>query len=405
MSACQDIRRELSALLDCELPPGQAAAIEEHMRSCEVCRQQWEALQSVDGQLQRLLTIDDVAKNVVSIEQAAKVQPAASQSARGDGWRWTAIMAAIAASIVLAVVAMRPAEQPQPVKPQVKNAARLVRATGPVEVLSPGSDAWRSIESSPSYEVAQGARLRTGENVLCEVETIDQAKIRLNESAELVMHDARNLELVSGQVWLIASKSGISVDVRWEDEQTQQVATMTCPGESEFQCQVGDSFAACDSVSAQNQQAQWAMGAYSCPVNPGETVSIDAQQNVERKVDGESASKVWQLPLLAVGTSGDPELLSSLNSLLAPIGMTKARHLNEDQIRRLGPKGAVPLLAYVLAESAPDQLRLRRTAIGIAAELADEGAIKLLQELTADPDPYISRTAQAALDKIASEAK
>ncbi len=404
MSACQDVRRELSALLDRELPPEKSAAVQDHLLSCQACQREWEALQSVDGQLQRLLAIDDVARQVASIQQAAKVQPAAFQSARGHWLRWTAIVAAVAASIVFVAVVMRPAEQPQPVEARLTIAAQVVRATGPIEILWPGADAWRLVDPPAGFQVAQGTRLRTGENVLCEVQTTDEGKIRLNESAELVMRDSHHLELIKGQVWLIASKPGTSVDVRLQNEQTQRVATMTCPSGSEFQCQTGDSSAACDSVSAQNQQAQWAMGAYSCPVNPGETVSIDAQQNVDRKVDRESTNKVWQLPLLAVGSSDNQELLSALNGLLAPIGMTKARHLNEEQIRRLGPQGAVPLLAYVLAESSPDQLPLRRTAIGIAADLADEGSIKLLQQLTADPDRYISQSAQAALKKIAREA-
>lgn len=82
MSACQDVRRELSALLDRELPPEKSAAVQDHLLSCQACQREWEALQSVDGQLQRLLAIDDVARQVASIQQAAKVQPAAFQSAR-----------------------------------------------------------------------------------------------------------------------------------------------------------------------------------------------------------------------------------------------------------------------------------------------------------------------------------
>ncbi len=284
--------------------------------------------------------------------------------------------------------------------------ATLVRATGPVEVLPPNSDQWTAVDPAENYSVPKGARVRTGEHVLCELKTAEQGKIRLNESAEVVVHDSRTIELRRGQLWCLSPKeAGIDIDIPLQDNPLPKIATMTCPSAAEIQCVAGDSFAACDSVSPQNQQANWTLGNFTCPVNPGETVAIDAQQKVDRKNGPNAATKVWQLPLLAVGNRVDDEFIHAMSSLLAPIGMTKARHLNEQQIRSLGPRGALPLLSYVHSESSPDQLSLRRTAINIAADLANENAIELLQKITSDPDMYISRRANEALTKIAAGAK
>ena len=94
-----------------------------------------------------------------------------------------------------------------------------------------------------------------------------------------------------------------------------------------------------------------------------------------------------------------------MNVLLAPIGRTKARHLHEQQIRALGPRGAIPLLTYAAGELSDDQLDLRRTAVSLAKDLADGRSIELLQQLSKDSDPYISGKAKATLERIARESR
>ena len=74
-------------------------------------------------------------------------------------------------------------------------------------------------------------------------------------------------------------------------------------------------------------------------MKPGQTVSIDGSQQMTSYARDESA-ETWQLPLLALSTDTKDELRRRLQRLLAPIGRTKARHMNETQIRALGPAGA-----------------------------------------------------------------
>ena len=76
--------------------------------------------------------------------------------------------------------------------------------TGAVQVQHPGSAAWESIDHSDATPLAKGSRLRTQPTVLCELQTSDKGKIRLNEAGEVVLHDTTEIELVKGQIWCLA---------------------------------------------------------------------------------------------------------------------------------------------------------------------------------------------------------
>lgn len=405
MTDCVDIRAKLSALLDNELPESEAAEVQSHLDGCDPCGQQWQQLQSLDNRLKRALTIDDVAEKVSRIQQAALVAPAEEERQSSSLIRFPSIIAVVAATILLAFLATRPQEEPPvaKVKPPII-VAHLIRATGTVDVQPSRTDQWQSIQEVENFPLAEGTRLKTDKDILCELKTSDDCKVRIDQLAEIVIHDSSKVELLSGQLWCLAPKqSGIDIEILLRGTQPPESATMSCPPTAEIQCVAGESIASCDSLSSQNEPTAMVIGTFRCPVAPGETVSVDANQNVQRK-EIYDARKIWQLPLLAVGHRVDEELIGSMNTLLTPIGRTKARHLNEQQIRRLGPKGALPLLAFAKSETSPAQLRLRRTAVNIAADLADQSAIDLLQHLASDPDSLISRRANDALKRIAQEA-
>lgn len=413
MNSCDDYCRHLSALLDDELSPEQADTVRRHLETCSDCQKEWESISVLDDQLRRVLTIDDPNQRVGTIDDQSPNLIAPSPAAFGSLRVWVSLIVAVAATLLFTFFYLRnerssdtPRMVDGPSPSGVVIVARLVRATGSVEMLAPGMDQWDTVDAFAGTAISKGTRLRTSPSVLCEVQTTEKGKLRLNETGEVVLHGPRTIELVKGQLWCLApDQSGIDLEIAVQDNAESLPAKMTCPSASEFQCVSGNGFASCDSVSTGNSKASLSVGNTSCSVNPGETVTIDSKLNVDRKLGSNVNAKVWQLPLLAAGNAIDQELRSSMTTLLAPIGMSKARHLNEQQIRRLGPRGAIPLLAYALTETSPDRIGLRRTAVSIACDLANENAIEMLQRLKSDPDAYISRYAGEALARIAVESR
>lgn len=140
------------------------------------------------------------------------------------------------------------------------------------------------------------------------------------------------------------------------------------------------------------------VGEETWPVRPGQAIVVDSSQQMTREPRPGTAD-VWQLPLLAVSSDSRSELSSYLQELLAPIGRTKARHMNKTQIRALGPAGAIPLLSFVVHEQEAD-LHLRQTAMRLAAETADDSTIPMLRQLTTDEDSFIASRATKLLDGL-----
>lgn len=411
MMSCEQSRSLLGPLMDQELADAQSDAVRDHLNQCDECRRDWESLNALDTQLRSALRLDGVDQAVAAIESSFGDHVACPTVRPRTRSIWVVVALATAVCFLVTSLVVRNgvpwavdegvAERPATETPIV---ATLIRATGVVQVQHPGSAAWDSIEHSDVTPLAKGSRLRTQPTVLCELQTSDKGKIRLNEAGEVVLHDTTEIELVKGQIWCLAPEDcEIEIDFALRQKATPIIASMACPSSSEFQCSVGDNVASCDSNSLRNPPAQMTVGANGYAVQPGETVSIDVEQNVERKGVCDSTTKVWQLPLLAIGDPGDRELADAMSELLAPIGKTKAKHLNETQIRRLGPAGALPLLAYAATETAPDQLPLRRTAVALARDLADQRSKQWLAKLAADPDPFLSAQAVKTLERIAAE--
>ncbi|TWU04532.1 anti-sigma factor family protein [Stieleria varia] len=441
MTACDEIRSLLSAMIDNELTAEQMTRASDHLRQCSACQREWQSLKSLDAQLRERLVLTGVnGKSIVEKfdnlrsgdssadddlrsrsplgakrpSTATPVSTATPPFAEKRNIRKTLLVVVAMAASLVGLLALRDqfawispvmpqqnAEVDSLETPSSRVVARLVRATGVVEMQLQGSSRWDSVMTTPETPLVQGCRLRTGDSVLCEIETADRAKIRLNETGEVVFRDAGEIELIKGQLWCLASeRSGIEIDLSVESKPVPQIASFTCPSESEFQCHTSDQGASCDSVSLDNSLAEMSYGAETCLIEPGETVSINEQRRIARTPNGSVDAKIWQLPLLAVGESIDGELRSALNRLLAPIGMTKVRHMNEEQIRRLGPAGAIPLLAYAVTETGADNLRLRQTAVSLAHDFADQRSIELLKRLAADPDSVISSQAERTLQRI-----
>jgi Putative zinc-finger len=404
MKACDRFLPLLSQFIDDELESDLARETEAHMESCEACRRELESLQGLDGQLSRALVVSDVAAKVETITRSSAIQIVR----RSPGWgrsSWISLVAAVAAVLLIAVLPFLSGEREDP-NTVISNSmvARLVRSTGLVQVLPPGATDWLDASAESNPTLLLGSRLKTSDRVMCEFKTTAKATIRVNESAELVLRDAKQVELVAGQLWCSApADADINVDVAVKNLNSTSkklIGTFRCPSASEIQCETLNDSARYVSVSPANAESCVTIGKNSWSVSPGESVSIDSSNKVDRTAAADSTTKIWQLPLLAVDGRADQELLSLLNFVLAPIGMTKAMHFNEQQIRQLGPSGSIPLLSYAVTEKSSERLTLRRTAVRMASEVADQRAASLLESLQTDSDPYIAELAKATHARI-----
>ncbi|MCG8648824.1 MAG: anti-sigma factor, partial [Pirellulales bacterium] len=383
---CHEAQPRLSAYIDGELAAEDSQAVSVHVRECSSCARQLEDLRAVDQQLSALRVPADLPARIqVSVSNAKSELPRAelpraelpregAPVSHSRLWVWAGV-AALAACLVLAFRATDHHETPTP--PTVALAGKIVRATGQIEMMAPDARKWNSVTVSELVPVPEGTRVRTAVDA-CEIETSQRGLIRVNQDAELIVHEADRVEIVRGQIWCRApADASISVQTPGEAWGTTQVPMiMLCPSDSEFQLSIEKQQASCSSLAAKT--TAWQMGEWTCKVAPGETVVVDHYQNVQRRWDGDGASKVWHLPLLAVDRPDvgqfQGELSSILQPLLVPIGRSKASHMHEQQIRALGPAGAIPLLAYALSAESHREPKLRYTAVRMAAEMSDHSA-------------------------------
>jgi hypothetical protein len=274
-----------------------------------------------------------------------------------------------------------------PFRSQAMIAGKLVQVTGPVELRSSDAEDWRAVDRL--VNVPYGTHVRTGSRVLCEIETTDRSRIRVNEQAELIVHDPRRLELREGKIWCASGDGAeVKVDIPLRENGDDRVWTMACPSSSEFEWSADGNAATC--VAGDGSRGVWSCGPQAVDVAPGCAVSVDTQSVVNQGTDVDPSSKIWQLPLLA---ARQRELQDVLRPLLATIGMSKARFLTEDQIRQLGPPGAIALLVFVESSSETDETELRHTAMRIAIETCDATARRHIESLQADADPVIAQLA------------
>ena len=408
MMKCESCQFHLSAFLDGEVPSSLAEELQSHVDQCPNCRRYLDELEEIDTELRGLKRSATGPEAVIAtIESQEAVMTASSTSvnslARLQPW---ALVIAIAAC-VLVVVKLRPfPTQPTRIHsiPVTPVAGQLVRATGAVEVLAPGDSNWQPLASSVTSQVPKGARIRTAASVACEIETSDRGLIRMNEAAELILHDADRMELVEGQAWFRAPQSkSLQVDLKDPGNgKLPSLMTLTCPQKSEFQCEVRDTQSQCWSFSQSTTELE--MSVFRCPVGPGETVVVKEDQDVERANPNLEQATLWQLPLLAITPSNDQELRRRLEPMLISIGSTKLGFMNERQIQSLGPAGAIPLLAYVKSTRTDEDPTLRRRAMRIASENVDETADERLADLADDPDPVVSQLAAKALERVRQSA-
>jgi anti-sigma factor RsiW len=99
---CAEIQAALPALLYGDLPPGQAAALREHLASCPACREEETGLRQVTGLL-NTMPAPVVQVNLTDIYQEASRR----QLRRVRLWRRLAVSLSAAAAALLLVVGLR----------------------------------------------------------------------------------------------------------------------------------------------------------------------------------------------------------------------------------------------------------------------------------------------------------
>jgi hypothetical protein len=351
---CEEVQPLLSAYLDRELDEVQLKSVFEHLKTCSACSLELQQLNFVDGYLSKLTLPTKpplVDLKPESIDSTSSYR--SSKKTNFIRWRWIAF--ALAASVLIGLLRFVPTTDPSP--SPLPLAATLVRSTGSVDVYNASNQAWQRIDAQKRLELRNGDRIRTMPSVACELKTVEDATLRMNKGCELHVVSKDELVCVSGEVWCRADESPVQVSVP-------------------------------------------AKIAFTCP--PGECVVTDASDVASVSIESESdvTQQIWQLPLLSIGNEFDPELGDMLEQLLVGVGHSKARYVSEDQLRALGPAGAIPLLAYVASERSEQQPELRQQAARIGCELADAEAIDRLQSLKKDRDQVVAGYANRAIDRL-----
>ena len=399
---CDQVERHLSEYLDEELESEVASAIQVHLSACDTCSNRLSELRSIDTKL-RGLVLPDLSARIRAAVSAAAEESTVSKTGLAGPWHGWAMIVAVAASIVIVIAwpKMQVPTVPPPVAvvPAPNGielvAATIVRGTGDVEILPLEADAWETLSCEQPRGLRNGTRVRTSSDSLCEIETPNRARIRVDKNAELLVRDASQIEVRGGQVWCETSANG----PLWLKATDSLPLTFACPSSSEVQVTISERGAECTSLG--EQDAQLTVGAVERQLPRGEKCLVDSDRNIKREAAGFPAAKAWQLPLLALDENRrSAELTSILTPMLAEMGRTKVAYIYEQQIRALGPVGAIPLLAFVVDGASASQPDLRRTAIRIASGQADSTAIELLEKLVDDDDSYVSATAAKTLARV-----
>lgn len=412
---CRQVREHLSAFGDGALDAGLHETVVEHLMECADCRGVRDSLQSLDRALSSALEdrtdrVAAIAEQAVARWQAEPVILERSTSSTGGVLGY---LAAAAAGFLLAVVLFqsRPVDQQPIVQTRTVEAdnqsagagepvvARIVSATGPLLFKHTAAAAWEPLPADQltTFGCPADSCLKTDTHALCELQTTDGARLRLNENSEIALPAADEIELRNGQVWCQAPKNK---ELRMKaGADAARPMVWTCPTESEALASLrpeGEVLitAAAGVVNVTANDAHHSLAA-------GMTCSSKADEVLVRSSsDDFLVASRWMQPLLSQEGDKGPELNRRVDALLARIGRTKLSFLYEQDLRNLGEAGALPLLRFVQsANSAVDPER-RQSAMRILADTAPVWMVPDLIRVLEDPDPEVRRLAAAALTRL-----
>lgn len=404
---CEQLPLWLSAAVDGELAPAEASAMQQHLAGCPSCRDEWIEWQGLHHDLRVALPVpsgDPVIKNVLQAisgrtpGMVANVAQRRRQVPNPSSRNSAVALLAVASSLVIAAVFVVRLASATPA------IAEIAMATGPIEIKPANSSNWIAADGKSRVHLAADSRVRTPSNSLCEIHTKADAVVRLNEATELVLRRSELVELVTGELWCRAPETtGIKIRGAASSIPVGTSPIFTCPSSTEMQWRaVPDLGLTCvdvDTAAVKIESAQT-----SRTIEPGECVTFasdSARVAQSQRTDPFQATS-WQLPLLALRDPLDVELQDRLQRVLAVVGKSKAAYFYEDQIRRLGPAGALPLLAYVRSPDSRRDSDLRIRAMHFVVELAAPATLPQLQELLDDDDPVVKSLAAQTISRLRS---
>ena len=419
---CREAQTRFSTLLDGELSQPERAGVEQHIAACPDCRVVWQSLQSVDAQLRSAsVSIRDRAvaiADAVSVRLPRNLPP--RPVVRSAPRTWLVAAVAMAFGFLLAVLlwslqilppqGARPGDvgplAVQPVPPQPAAPAVIRAATGPVEYAASTTPAvWKPVPQPDGFRCEPGIKVRTPDDVVCELETSHGATVRMNVDTEVCFQSTDELELAQGEIWCrTPHAAALKVTAVEPGAPSPNPFSMTCGPSGPAICVFTCPTDAHPRITAASGQVELVSSGQTERLAEGSTVELQngtvAQVSI---VPDATLSDRWMHPLLIRKGPADPELFDRVNLLLARVGRAKVSFLFERDLRSLGEYGALPLLRFVQSPDSAAEVDKRQTAAGILADVAPAWMVPQLIGLLEDGDATVRIHAALGLARLTGE--
>lgn len=392
---CEEAACLISARIDGEVTPQQRSELEAHLAGCADCRAVDAAVKAQDIQLRRAFDRRRAAAGRVAFQTISRVRQNAP-APRSMIW-WPQVVGAMAAGFVLAVLLFQPWDRPNaPSRAMTAQIdAQLMLATGPVEIREAGGTEWQWV-SGPA-PIHRGARIRTPEDVRCELRTRAGVTLRLNADSEVVLRDANRAELIRGQVWsnTVAARRPLRLVVSG--------TTIVAP-EAELDTRREGTEIVLTAVSGAPEV--YGKGG-NVILADGEAVRVVGGEIDERWCEHDAVFATrWVHDLLRLRRASSLEFDRRIDALVAGIDSDEqAVDPYEREIRTFGGDSAEPLARFLQSECSADPDRAepqptRTAAARILADLAPPHVIPDLIELLSCGDREVRYHAARALERL-----
>jgi hypothetical protein len=281
-------------------------------------------------------------------------------------------------------------------------------SVGSVEAWTSSGREWEQLPEQDLFFCPSSSEIRTKKDAVCELEFADGSVLRLDESSQVKIGDANEIEVISGKVWcragansaLSVSSSQASATPPADNHLAAKMKwTATCAGST---CVVTSVKGSEVNVMASKGNIDFQCESQNSNIARGQMVRI-----VDGKIlpsDGSFdpiAATRWIHAILKEKGPNDPELNELIRELLLKTGYSKANFMYEDEIRTLGQHAVLPLLEYLAADEFTAQLQGRRRAARLASDLAPSWAIPDLIERLGDDDSQVAAVCAEALFRLA----